>query len=200
MKQRLLQPLAASTPVSPTPTGDRLAAVLIAVLEEEIDSPVLFTRRAHRMRRHAGEVSLPGGLMEDRDQGSVVRTALREAQEELGLQPDSLTVQAVLPPCANSSGVLVYPVLATLRRAGAWRLQCSEVAEVLELPLSIFLNADGYRRETRLYQGHRKETLVLDYQGEEIWGLTARIMDSLRRHLLQNPPAGNTQGQPWPPR
>lgn len=185
MTLALLKRLTALTLEAPAaaPTDQRLAAVLIAVLEDQPDCPVVFTRRAARLRHHAGEICLPGGLMEAIDQGSPVRTALREAEEELGLAAASLTIRGVLPACANSSGVLVYPVLARLRRPTAWRRQAGEVAQVLELPLSVFVDAGNYRRETRRYQGRNKETLVLEHQGEEIWGLTARIMDGLRRAL-----------------
>jgi len=162
---------------------EKVAAVLIALLAAEPECPVVFTRRASGMRRHAGEISLPGGLLEAVDQGSVIRAALREAQEEVGLPPAAVQVPLVLPLCRNSRGVVIYPVVGIVTRPLRWRLQAKEVAEVIEVPLSHFLQADHYRQERRVYDGEEKHSLVLDCGTEQIWGLTARIMNNLRLHL-----------------
>ncbi|ASK34982.1 coenzyme A pyrophosphatase [Alcanivorax sp. N3-2A] len=185
MNRSLRQRLAALPPLGPPSPSphQRCAAVLIAVLEQEADCPVIFTRRATRLRQHAGEICLPGGLMEPADNRCVIRTALREAHEELGLSVSPAAVRAVLPACDNSSGVRVYPVLARVTRPRQWRLQASEVADVLELPLAAFMDAGQYQHQEIEYRGRRKTSLVLSYRGERIWGLTARIMDRLRQRL-----------------
>lgn len=168
----------------PAPGEDRVAAVLIALLTTEPDCPVILTRRGADMRHHAGEISLPGGLLEPEDNTDVVHAALREADEELGLPPSTVQVHTVLPALRNSSGVRVYPVLGTLTQRPAWRLQPTEVSEVLEVPLSFFLAEQHYLPRHRYYRGELRDTLVMDYGGHAIWGLTARIMRELRRALL----------------
>lgn len=158
----------------------RAAAVLIPLLAAEPECPVLFTRRASRMRRHAGEICLPGGRLEPADQGSVIRAALREAHEEIGLPPTQVSPCWALPPCQNSRGDLIHPVLGVVTRPLRWQLQAEEVAGVLEVPLGHFLRAEHYCLERRCYDGQEKQSLVLDYGVEQIWGLTARIMNALR--------------------
>jgi len=162
-------------------SGDeRVAAVLIPLLAAEPECPVLFTRRASRMRRHAGEICLPGGRLEPADQGSVIRAALREAYEEVGLPPAQVSPCWALPPCHNSRGDRIHPVLGVVNRSLRWQLQAEEVAGVLKVPLGHFLRAEHYRLERRCYEGQEKQSLVLDYGVDQIWGLTARVMNALR--------------------
>ncbi len=165
---------------------DRAAAVLIPLLASEPGGPVLFTRRAASMRRHAGEICLPGGRLEPADHGSVIGAALREADEEIGLPPANVSPCWALPACQNSRGDLIHPVLGVVTRPRRWVLQAEEVAGLLEIPLAHFLQAEHYRLEHRRYEGQDKQSLVLDYAGEQIWGLTARIMNALRLLLLSD--------------
>ncbi len=160
--------------------SERAAAVLIPLLASEPGRPVLFTRRAAGMRRHAGEICLPGGRLEPADQGSVIRAALREAHEEIGLPPTQVSPCWALPPCQNSRGDLIHPVLGMVTQPLHWQLRAEEVAGLLKVPLEHFLRTKHYRLERRCYDGREKQSLVLDYEGEQIWGLTARIMDALR--------------------
>lgn len=162
------------------PGSTRAAAVLVPLLITEPGCPVVFTRRASQMRRHPGEICLPGGLLESVDEGSVTNTALREAHEELGILPTEVQIQLVLPHCLNSRGVMIYPVVGFVMRPPQWQLQVEEVAEVIEVPLSHFLHAEHYRSEFRCYDGQKKESLMIDYGCKQIWGLTARIMNSMR--------------------
>lgn len=162
---------------------ERVAAVLIPLLAAEPCCPVVFTRRANHMRRHGGEISLPGGHLEPADNGSVIRAALREAHEELGLSPAAVQVQMVLPHCSNSRGLLIYPVVGIVTRPLQWLLQTEEVVEVIEVPLRHFLRAEHYRLERRAYDGEDKQSLILDCGVEQVWGLTARIMNNLRLQL-----------------
>lgn len=167
---------------APAVKAARAAAVLIPLLDREGGCSVVLTRRASRMRHHAGEICLPGGRMEVQDQGSVVHAALRECEEELGVARTEVAALGVLPRCTTSSGLDVYPVVGVLP-ACRWVLQPQEVVEVLEVPLGFFLDAANYRWERRTYGGVEKDSLVMDYRGEVIWGLTARIMNGLREAL-----------------
>ncbi len=172
--------LGGEVPPKIDPGSTKAAAVLVPLLVTEPGCPVVFTRRTNQMRRHAGEICLPGGLLELLDEGSVTNAAVREAQEELGLLPTEVQVRMVLPHCLNSRGIIIYPVVGFVMRPLQWQLQVEEVAEVIEVPLSYFLQVEHYRRELRSYDGQKKESLVIDYGSEQIWGLTARIMNSVR--------------------
>lgn len=185
--EQIITRLAGLTPVSPAlapPSHDRkVAAVLVAMLPDQPGCPVVFTRRATRMRHHAGEISLPGGLLEDQDEQDVIRAALREAREELGLDAGAVKVHTVLPQLHNSRGVDVYPVLVTHTRRPAWHLNPDEVSEVLEVPLAFFMDETHYLPRHRYYRGELRDTLVMEYEGTAIWGLTARIMQAVRQSL-----------------
>lgn len=161
------------------------AAVLVALLPEQPGCPVVLTRRAAKMRHHAGEISLPGGLLDPGDNYDVVQAALREAHEELGLSPAAVAVHSVLPPLQNSRGLHVFPVLGTLDKRPRWRPQPAEVSEILEVPLSFFLSEDHYLPRHRYYRGTLRDTLVMEYEDGTIWGLTARIMRSVSQFLQQ---------------
>lgn len=186
MPEQLRTRLAGLTaPSTPLVREERHAAVLVALLPEQPGCPVVLTRRAAKMRHHAGEISLPGGLLDPADDYDVVRAALREAHEELGLAPNAVDVHTVLPPLQNSQGLHVFPVLGTLATRPRWQPQPAEVSEILEVPLSFFLSEDHYLPRHRYYQGTLRDTLVMEYQGGTIWGLTARIMHSVSEFIRQ---------------
>lgn len=160
------------------------AAVLLAVMPGANGLVLPFTHRAGNLRSHAGEVSLPGGRLEAVDDGSVTRAALREAEEEVGLPASAVGFTRSLPPCNTSRGLTVYPVVAWASRPTCWKLQREEVAAVVELPLQRFLDSANYREVQVTYKGVPKTTLSVDCDRTRVWGLTARIMDCLRRSLL----------------
>ncbi|WP_436785595.1 NUDIX hydrolase [Stutzerimonas frequens] len=171
-------------PVPESIAAQRVAAVLIPLLADEPGCPVVFTQRSAHLRRHAGEICLPGGQLEPADRGSVIRAAVREAHEEIGLAPPHVSTCRVLSACHNSRGDVIYPVLAPVARPVRWQLQSEEVAGVIEVPLSHFLEAGHYRLERRRYDGQEKQSLVVTYGTQQIWGLTARIMHTLREQWL----------------
>ncbi len=161
------------------------AAVLIPVLWREPTCPVVMTRRAVSLRQHGGEICLPGGKIDANDKGSVIRASLREAEEELGLRADGVSIRGCLPKLQTSSGQAVYPVLGLIDRPPRWQPQATEVSQVLKVPLALFMHLESYRKELRTYRGHVKESLIVTYNDLQIWGLTARIMFSLRQELLK---------------
>lgn len=151
--------------------GDRLAAVLLPLIEER---SMIFTRRSEALSRHAGEISFPGGIRHDED-ASIAETALRETEEELGISRRDVEVLGALPPVHTFvSGILIVPFVGALGARPALRPNEAEIAEVLEYPLDAL--ADGqteveWARDGAVYRGYAYE------MGDHtIWGATARIL------------------------
>jgi 8-oxo-dGTP pyrophosphatase MutT (NUDIX family) len=158
-------------------SGRTDAAVLVALYVERGELRVVLTKRREDLRRHPGEISFPGGRHDETDADLLV-TALREAQEEIGLAPEAVQVVGALQPTPTiATGYRVYPFVGLIEPGQAWELSPREVAEVLELPMAELLA--GYARRRLLRRGIpiRTDTYVLD--GTLIWGATARILADL---------------------
>jgi 8-oxo-dGTP pyrophosphatase MutT (NUDIX family) len=153
------------------------SAVLITLAERDGRFWTVFTRRPDDLRRHAGEISFPGGRAEAED-GSLVATAIREAQEEVGLDPASVTVLGALPPTPTmATGYVIYPFVAAISSEVIWRPSPAEVAELVELPLVAV--RDGYERRRLLRRGLPIRTDTYVVGRHLIWGATARILGDL---------------------
>ena len=159
------------------------AAVLVPLLVagEPAEPHLVLTRRRSDLRRHAGEISFPGGRR-DADDRSLQDTALREAEEEIGLPREGVTLIGELPAVSTFvTNYLIHPFLATVPAGVAWRLSPTEVDEVLELPLAA-LRAG--RTRTRLERrGISFETDAYVVEEHLIWGATARIIELLLARL-----------------
>ena len=159
--------------------GGKEAAVLVPVFEHR-GLHAVFTRRRHDLRRHAGEISFPGGR---RDAGEeLIDTALREAHEEVGLPADAVRVVGALPPTPTFvTNYAIYPFVGVIDAGFAWVLQRTEVDEVLELPLEVLRAGYGERRLGRT--GIPSRTPTYEAGGHVIWGATARILQELLGRL-----------------
>jgi 8-oxo-dGTP pyrophosphatase MutT (NUDIX family) len=157
--------------------GTVQSAVLVTVAEREGQLWTVFTRRSDDLRRHAGEISFPGGRL-DADDPSLVHTAMREAEEEVGLDPAEVTVLGALPPTPTiATGYAIYPFVATIANDLTWQSSPAEVAELIELPLKVVRAGYGRRRLVRRGLPIRTDTYVV---GDHlIWGATARILGDL---------------------
>ena len=157
--------------------GGTSAAVLVPVfLGSDGEPHLVFTKRRDDLRRHAGEISFPGGRQDDTD-ADLRHTALREAHEEIGLEPSAVEVIGALQPTPTiATGYAVYPFVGLIEPGLEWTLSAREVDAVLELSLAD-LRA-GYRRE-RMLRRVRFRTDVYVVDGTLIWGATARILGDL---------------------
>ncbi len=157
--------------------GGKDAAVLVPVFEDGGGAlHAVFTRRRHDLRRHAGEISFPGGR---RDEGEALAdTALREAHEEVGLPPDRVNIVGALPPTPTFvTNYAIYPFVGVIEAGFAWVLQRTEVDEVLELSLDELRAGYGERRLVR--KGIPFRTPTYEAGGHVVWGATARILSEL---------------------
>ncbi|MGZ5351444.1 MAG: NUDIX hydrolase [Actinomycetota bacterium] len=156
--------------------GDRLAAVL-APLVLAPEPALIFTERAAELSRHAGEVSFPGGLQDPGE--TLVETALREAQEEIGLDPSLPDLVGALPPVHTTvSGILVVPFLGMLDGVPALTVNDGEIAEVLTVPLARLADLERPMELPRP-GGGTWHGWVYELEGHTIWGATGWMLHGL---------------------
>jgi len=163
----------------------RRAAVLLLLLQGENGWELLFTRRTETVQDHKGQVSFPGGSYEPGDT-SLQETALREAFEEIGLEPDQVRILGELDPMLTRTSFLVTPVIGTTQGPLTFTLSPEEVGRVFTIPLGWLAEA-GHYFERAYYRPDigASELLVFfeEYDGEIVWGITARLVVSLLRVL-----------------
>ena len=161
--------------------GTKDAAVLVPLLPRPGGLVAVFTERRADLRRHAGEISGPGGRQDEPDE-DLRLTALREADEEIGLDPARVQMVGALPPVGTFvTGYRVHPFVGLVADGPAWRPQETEVAEVLELSLADLVSGHEMRRLVRRGVPFRTPTYTVD--GHLVWGATARIVQSLLDRL-----------------
>lgn len=153
----------------------RPAGVLVALFESVDGAQVILTKRASGLKHHPGQIAFPGGKVEPGDDG-VVGAALREAQEEIGLDPGQVKVLATLPTHETVTGFDMTPVLARVTGRFDPVRDPSEVDEVFSVPLDFVTNAHNFRVERRLWRGQSRAYFTVPYGPYYIWGATARIL------------------------
>jgi 8-oxo-dGTP pyrophosphatase MutT (NUDIX family) len=158
------------------------AAVLIPIVDRPEGLSLLFTQRATHLRKHAGQISFPGGRIEAHDAGPVA-TALRETEEEIGLARELIEVAGYLPPQLIFSGFSVVPVIAFVQPSFELRLDPGEVDEAFEVPLAFFLDPVNHRVRERAFGDVTTLVYDLPYGERRIWGATAGMLMSFY-HLL----------------
>ncbi len=161
-------------------SGTTDAAVLVPLFERDGDLHAVFTERRADLRRHAGEISFPGGRQEP---GEDLRaTALREAEEEIGLDQDGVDLVGALPPVGTFvTGYRVFPFVGVIEAGQTWRPQEAEVAQVLEFSLGD-LRA-GYASKRLIRKGVPIRTPTYTVGPTLVWGATARMVQSLLEAL-----------------
>jgi len=156
----------------------RDSAVMAPFVVRGEDPRLLFTLRPAHFRRHAGQVSFPGGVREAEDP-TTLHTALRELHEELGVPERAVEVLGMLDEIPTTSEFRVVPYVGLLDPAVELQPDAGEIAEVLEIPVSDLL-APGLRRtEKRFYRGAERDVYFYDVGRYTIWGATARILSNL---------------------
>ena len=158
------------------------AAVLVPIVRREPALTVIFTQRTAHLKAHSGQVSFPGGRAEPHDP-TPEHTALREAQEEIGLPLERVEVLARLPEYLTRTGFRVTPVVGLIEPPLVLTPDPREVQEVFEVPLAFLLDPQNHQRRTRELQGRTVGYYVMEYEQRVIWGATAGMLVNLYRHL-----------------
>jgi 8-oxo-dGTP pyrophosphatase MutT (NUDIX family) len=158
------------------------AAVLLPIVLRQ-EPTMLFTRRTANLARHAGQVSFPGGRAEASDL-SLVETALRETKEETGIAAEHVTVAGFLEAYETGTGFAILPVVGLLTEGFALLPNAAEVEEVFEIPLAFLLDPANRKRDSREWQGRRREFYVFEYGKHYVWGATAAIVANFSDRML----------------
>jgi 8-oxo-dGTP pyrophosphatase MutT (NUDIX family) len=160
------------------------AAVLVPIVDHRSGLTVIFTQRTSQLKAHSGQVSFPGGKAEPADPTPEF-TALREAQEEIGLALERVELLGRLPDYRTRTGYHVTPVVGLLTPPLALSPDPREVDEVFEVPLAFLLDPANHRRESRELQGRTVAYYVMRYEHRTIWGATAGMLVNLYRQLAE---------------
>lgn len=161
------------------------AAVLFPLTLGPAGAEAILTVRNADLRRHAGQISFPGGKADPRDR-DVAHTAVREATEEIGLQADDIRILGTLEPCVTGTGFRVVPVVSLVPWAYPYRPDAGEVSEIFRVPLDFLLDARRHQRRSGEFNGQRREYYAIDYDRFHIWGATARMIVSLHARLSRH--------------
>lgn len=166
-------------------SNHRPAAVLVPLVLGRDDPAILLTRRTDHLHHHPGQISFPGGRVEAQD-STPVDTALRETEEEIGLDRRHVELLGALPDYYTGTGFRVTPVVGLVHPPFELRLDAFEVAEAFEVPLRHFLDPANHQRHSLMHEGRERQFHAMPYKDYFIWGATAGILMSLYR-LLREP-------------
>jgi 8-oxo-dGTP pyrophosphatase MutT (NUDIX family) len=162
------------------------SAVLVPLFTDDAgDVHAVFTKRREDLKRHAGEISFPGGRRDDGE--TLVETALREAHEEVGLPPEAVEIVGALAPVGTFvTNYRIYPFVGLIEPGFEWIAQETEVAQVLELRLDDLVAGHSLKRLVR--RGMAFKTDVYEVDGHMVWGATARILGDFLFRTGAGPP------------
>ncbi len=162
------------------PIRDKLrpAAVLIPLVDRTEGLSVLLTLRDSNLPHHAGQISFPGGRIEERD-ASAAETALRETEEEIGLARSHVEIIGRLDDYITGTGFLVAPIVGLVHPPYELHPDPAEVAGVFEVPLDFVLDPANHRRESKMFNGVERRFYAMPYGDKYIWGATAAMLMNL---------------------
>ncbi|MCH1542003.1 MAG: CoA pyrophosphatase [Alphaproteobacteria bacterium] len=162
----------------------RLAAVLVPLVEHVDEPSILLTRRADHLDKHSGQVAFPGGKVEDSD-ATPIAAALRETQEEIGLDPSYVEIAGVLDTYQTGTGFLILPVVGFVKPGFTLTPDKNEVADVFEVPARIALSEKNWKTDSGEWKGRMWNFYSMDYQGYNIWGATAGMLMHMSRRISE---------------
>jgi 8-oxo-dGTP pyrophosphatase MutT (NUDIX family) len=162
------------------------AAVLVPVIDYASGARILLTRRQSALRRHSGQIAFPGGRAESHD-ADLAATALRETEEEVGLDRSHVSVMGALSPYITATGFAIAPIVARVAPGFSLQPDASEVAEAFEVPLDFLLDPANHHRHEGEIQGAIRTWWAMPYGDYYIWGATAGILRELYERTDQAP-------------
>jgi 8-oxo-dGTP pyrophosphatase MutT (NUDIX family) len=170
--------IAGMSPDAAALAESRPAAVLIPVIARPEGATVLLTERAAGLRQHSGQIAFPGGKIDAEDDGAL-GAALREAEEEIGLDRSLVSPLGYLGPYFSTTGFRITPVVALVEPDAPLRLNAGEVAGTFETPLSFLMNPANHQTHSREWKGQTRSFFAMPHGDHYIWGVTAGIIRML---------------------
>ncbi len=162
-------------------TGEATSAAVLVAVTDRAEPGVILTVRREHLRTHAGQVAFPGGRVDPGE--DAVAAALREAKEELTLDPAVVEVVATLDPYRTGTGYVVTPVLSVVPPDLPLEPHEHEVADWFEAPLAFLLDPANQRRQSGLFRGTTRHYYEINWNNRRIWGATAAMIVNLSRRL-----------------
>ncbi len=182
--EHISQRVASHTPVRIIDSSSRYACVLVALVQHKNVLHLLLTKRTDRVEHHKGQISFPGGVVDEGDE-SPQHTALRELQEELGIPPSSVSIIGQLDDFHIPTGFIVTPFVGFIDHSIDVHTRNDEVDEILLIPFEKFFDPTLRRLETRFLKGAERQVYFYDVWKEPVWGATAHIIKQFTDLLAQ---------------
>ncbi len=174
-KQEIIAALFRHQPKAITNHSEKHAAVLFPLVLQNNELHILFTKRTDNVEHHKGQISFPGGACDDIDD-SMNTTALRETEEEIGLQANKIEILGALDDIFIPTGFVVTPIVGYIESLPPLQVNCGEVAEILLVALDNFFDETKRRSEIRELKGMKRQIYIYDVWREPVWGATAVII------------------------
>lgn len=159
------------------------AAVLVPLVVHEDGLNVMLTKRTDHLNNHGGQISFPGGRVDDSDRDAL-HTALRETEEEVGLHSKDIEIIGELDEYIVGTGYLVNPIIGVIEPPFELTLHEGEVAEVFEVPLEFLITPENMKRHAREFEGIKRHYFAITWEEYFIWGATAGMLRNLSQRLL----------------
>ena len=157
----------------------------VLIILNLVNKTIILTQRAKSLSRHKNEISFPGGKYDALD-NSLIETATRETEEEIGLIIPRKQVISKLRKTYTLSGYEVYPYIAFLNTTPKFIINKKEVQNIVEIPFKVFLNFNNYKKFSFLHKNEIKNTIAIKYKNYFIWGLTAVLLHDLSQRIASN--------------
>ena len=151
------------------------AAVLVPLFKKGDGCHLLFTKRSDQVKHHKGEISFPGGVVDEEDL-ELISTALREADEEIGLKKGDVQILGILDDIVTITEFIVTPIVGLFPYPYPFKVSEVEIAELIEVPLSSLLREKSFSEKEMIRGGQKEIVYAYQYEKHIIWGATARIL------------------------